>query len=162
MSGKYLIFMSLLLFSLGYVIAAGIYSGQFASLMQNPSDIAKEQFSPFNRISQDNIHVYSDRVTIDIDNPIWASFADTNSMDPLLDEGSYGIEIRPNSENEINVGDVAAYKSSNGDIIIHRVVEIDEDDEGVYFVFKGDNVPYVDPEQVRFEQIEGILVAVIY
>src|SRR3989338_9757381 len=104
MSGKYLILMSLLLFSLGYVIAAGIYSGQFASLMQNPSDIAKEQFSPFNRISQDNIHVYSDRVTIDIDNPIWASFADTNSMDPLLDEGSYGVEVKPKSENDINVG----------------------------------------------------------
>jgi len=162
MSGKLIAVLSVLVFALGYTLATAVHTGQFAALLQSPGELVPEQLSPSARVGADAIHVYADKVVIDLEQPLWATFADTNSMDPLLDSGSFGIEVKPKSAEELNVGDVAAYRSENGEMVIHRIVEIGEDSEGLYFVFKGDNVPFVDPEQVRFEQIEAVLVAVIY
>jgi signal peptidase len=84
-------------------------------------------------------------------------------MDPLIDKGANGIEIRPESPDEIEPGDVISYESKFADgIIIHRVIEKGTDDNGVYFITKGDNNPIRDPEKVHFEQVKGILVGVIY
>ncbi len=152
----------ILSFSVGYLFAFAIHSGQLLTLLQNPGEFAQEQASPLSRLGAENIHVYNDKVVLDLDNPLWATFADTNSMDPLFDVGSFGIEVKPSSAEDLQVGDVAAYKTKEGEVVIHRIIEIGEDEFGKYFVFKGDNVAFVDPEQVRFEQIEGVLVAVIY
>lgn len=123
----------------------------------------KEQPSPYDWIKEENIHIYSDRVIIDVENPEWAAFADTNSMDPLIDMGVNAIEIVPEKESDIHLGDVVSYESEYADgIIIHRVVEIGKDDKGTYFILKGDNNSMKDPGKVRFSQIKRVLVAVIY
>ncbi|MFC1801620.1 hypothetical protein ACFLZB_04105 [Nanoarchaeota archaeon] len=122
---------------------------------------SEERMSPQDRISSDQIHVFGDRVVIDVEDPSWASFADTNSMDPFIDAGANSIEIRPSSPDEIEIGDVVSYFSGN-DIIVHRVVMIGSDDEGVFYLMKGDNNNQIDSEKVRFGQINGVLVAVIY
>ena len=84
-------------------------------------------------------------------------------MVPLLDYGTTGIEIRPESEDHLMVGDVVAYDAKWTDgVIIHRIIEIKEDESGKYFVMKGDNNPRSDPEKVRFDQIRYVLVGVIY
>lgn len=123
---------------------------------------AAELISPQDRITEDAIRVYDDRVVLLIDNPLWSSFTDTNSMDPLLDIGANGIEIIPESEENIHLGDVISYKNEEGNIVIHRVIEIGADKEGIYYIVKGDNNPIADQEKVRFEDIQGILVAVVY
>jgi hypothetical protein len=122
---------------------------------------AAELMSPQDRISEDDIFVYDNQVVIDVENPIWSSFTDTNSMDPLLDVGANGIEIIPKTENDVHVGDVISYKTESG-IVIHRVVDIRSDEQGLYYVLKGDNNPVPDKERVRFKDIQGILVAVVY
>lgn len=122
---------------------------------------AAELISPQDHIAEDAIRVYDDRVVLLIDNPLWSSFTDTNSMDPLLDVGANGIEIIPENEEDIHLGDVISYNSGSG-IVIHRVIEIDADEEGMYYVVKGDNNPIADNGKVRFEDIQGILVAVVY
>jgi len=121
-----------------------------------------EIMSPQDHISEDQIKVYDDRVILEIDDPIWSSFTDSNSMDPLLDIGANGIEIKPDSEDDIHIGDVISYHSINGGIVIHRVIEINRDEEGIYYVVKGDNNPITDNEKIRFKDIQGILVAVVY
>lgn len=120
-----------------------------------------EIMSPQDHITEDHIKVYDDQVVLEIDDPIWSSFTDTNSMDPLLDIGANGIEIIPQNEDDIHVGDVISYDSGSG-IVIHRVIEIGADEEGIYYIVKGDNNPIADKEKVRFHQIQGILVAVVY
>lgn len=120
-----------------------------------------EIMSPEDHISEEQIRVYNDRVILDVDDPIWSSFTDTNSMDPLLDAGANGIEIKPVSENDIHIGDIISYKSGNG-IVIHRVIGIEKDEQGVYYIVKGDNNPIPDKEKVRFSNVQGILVAVVY
>lgn len=154
-----------LVFSLGFVS-----SSLTNELVQYPltwdsvtKGIATEVQSPEDHITDNQIHVYSDKIVLDVENAIWSEFADTNSMDPLLDIGANGIEIIPKTPEQISVGDVISYESEklNG-IIIHRVISIEEDVNGTYFVVKGDNNPISDPEKVRFEMVKGILVGVIY
>jgi hypothetical protein len=123
----------------------------------------KERNSPADKIKESQIHVTDNSVVIDIQDPEWSKFTDTNSMDPVLDEGANAIHIVPKSENEIQVGDIVAYKSEYADgTIIHRVIEINKDDEGTFYILKGDNNPEPDPGRVRFSQIRRVLVAIIY
>ncbi len=122
-----------------------------------------EQLSPYDRLNEDQIKVYPDRVVIEMKGITWASYADTNSMDPMLDTGANGLELVPKNEDELHVGDIVAYKSSYADgLIVHRIVEINNDSHGKYFVLKGDNNPQVDPEKVRFNQVKYILIGILY
>ena len=61
------------------------------------------------------------------------------------------------------MGDVIVYEPSwDSGLIVHRVISIEEDEQGRYYVVKGDNSEIVDPEKVRFSQIVGVLVGVLY
>ena len=123
---------------------------------------AKEIPSPADHVDESDIVVYPDRVTFYVEDPRWTGFYDTNSMDPLLDAESDVIEITPGSEEDINVGDVVSYVTEDGYDVVHRVIEIDEDEQGTFYTTKGDNNIDKDPEKVRYEQITGIIVAVFY
>ena len=121
-----------------------------------------ERISPANWVPEGDIHVYNDRVVLEISNPEWAGFTNTNSMDPVLDDTSHAIEIVPKSSDDVHIGDIASYQNSNGESIIHRVIGKGQDGEGVFYIFKGDNNPARDPGKIRFSQIQRIVVAVIY
>lgn len=124
---------------------------------------AREKDSPYDFISTGDILVYSDRVVIKVSNPEWAVFTDTNSMDPVIDSGSNAIEVVPETESDIHVGDIVAYRSVyKSGVIVHRVVEIGSDSDGWYALLKGDNNPGVDPGKIRFSQVERIVVGIIY
>jgi hypothetical protein len=122
---------------------------------------APEKISPADHIKENQIKVYDDKIELDIKNAVWSRFADTNSMDPFFDQEANGIEIKPNSEDDIQIGDVISYQNGN-DVIIHRVIKKDADENGTYFTVKGDNNPVQDPIKLRFSQIKGIMVGVIY
>jgi signal peptidase I len=144
------------------VLAVNAYTGN-GEIPFNITFNNGELASPFDHIPEDNIRVYSDRVVIYIDNPEWAAFEDTNSMDPIIDEGANAIQIVPESTQDIHVGDIISYESEYAEgTIIHRVVSIGNDDEGWYCIAKGDNNPDPDPGRIRFSQIKKVLVAVIY
>lgn len=127
------------------------------------STSAKEQNSPMDRIKESQIHVYKDKVVIDLEDAQWASFTDTNSMDPVIDVGSHALQIIPKSPEEIQEGDIVSYRTRTNDAtIIHRVKKVDNDSEGWYAIMKGDNLNQDDPEKVRFDQVKRVLVAIIY
>ncbi|MBT4541288.1 signal peptidase I [Candidatus Woesearchaeota archaeon] len=120
-----------------------------------------ERNSPKDRIGEDQIHVYDDEIVIDIKNATWSSFVNTNSMDPMFDTGANGIEIPPKSKYDIKVGDVISYEYGDS-VIAHRVLKIEEDNKGLYYVTKGDNNVIKDPVKVRYSQVRGVLVGLIY
>lgn len=125
--------------------------------------VSTERPSPSDWISDKQVEVYSDRIILDIKDAQWAVFTNTNSMDPVIDEHASAIEIEPETEVDIEVGDIVSYKSDYADgTIIHRVVYKGKDEQGTYFVMKGDNNPTNDPGKVRFDQIKRVLVAIIY
>src|SRR3989338_1156589 len=115
--------------------------------------------SPGDWIPEENISVYPDQITIDVANPSWAKFTDTNSMEPFLDAESNAIEILPLDPELISVGDIIAYRTAAGSLI-HRVVEKNYDQEGLYYRVKGDNNTLSDPLKVRYADITGVVVAI--
>jgi hypothetical protein len=144
-------------------VVSGISNIEKPASLNIFDSFSKEIQSPSDWIKENQIHVYEDRIVLDIDGAAWSRFTDTNSMDPLIDEGSNGIEIRPGSAEQIEVGDIISYISEySNDIMIHRVIEKGEDEEGIYFTVKGDNNSAADPGKIRFDQIEGVLVGILY
>jgi len=122
-----------------------------------------ERDSPNDWIKEDQINVYNDKVIINLKDAEWASFTDTNSMDPVIDEKANAIEIIPKSTDDIHVGDIISYKSEYADgTIIHRVIKTNSDEEGWYCIVKGDNNQNPDPGKIRFNQIKRVLIAIIY
>ncbi len=152
------------IFLLGW-LSNSVYSQIYFENIEVPYalDFNREKSSPGDWIKKDKIHVYEDRIIIDVKDAEWAEFTDTNSMDPFLDVSSNSIELKPEHENNLSIGDIISYRSkyANG-LIIHRIIEISEDDQGWYAVVKGDNNPQPDPGKIRFEQIEGVLVGILY
>jgi hypothetical protein len=122
-----------------------------------------QKASPSDWIKENQILVFNSQVILDLDNAEWATFTDTHSMEPVLSARSNAIEVRPKSTDDIQVGDIISYKSEYADgTIIHRVIEKSEDENGVYFILKGDNNPSPDPGKIRFEQIQRVVVAIVY
>jgi signal peptidase I len=155
-----------LVFMLGF-LTSNIYADintENPSVLTTLNDNRTDEVpSPSKWITEDKIGVYSQRVILDIDDPQWAMFTDTHSMEPVISSRSYAIEIVPESPDGINIGDIVSYKSKYSDgIIIHRVIDKSYDSEGVYFIMKGDNNPTQDPGRIRFEQVQRVVVAIIY
>ena len=94
--------------------------------------------------------------------PFVSRFAGTGSMKPLFDENANAIEIIPESENEINAGDIISYEYNETDIIVHRVMSTGHDDQGWFAITKGDNNPTNDGIKIRFSQVKGKMIMVIY
>ncbi len=123
----------------------------------------REKPSPGDWIKKDQIKVYKDKIVIELPNAEWAEFTDTNSMDPFFDSESNSIELKPQSASQLRIGDIISYNTSLSDnIIVHRIVEINADSDGWYVIAKGDNNARPDPEKIRFDQVQGVLVAVLY
>ena len=120
---------------------------------------------PKDRIQESQIKVYSDKVVIELEDAKWSKFTDTNSMVPFLDAGANAIQITPDSAEDIEIGDIISYNAQfTSGRVIHRVTEIGEDEQGLYFITQGDNNDYQDPDKIRFSDIYDIrvLVAIIY
>jgi signal peptidase I len=113
------------------------------------------------RLNDNNIIIQKDKVIININNPLSATFSNTGSMMPIISENSRAIQIIPQSEEELYVGDIISY-SLNEKTVIHRIVEISYDDYGWFAITKGDNNIFKDTERVRFSQVKRVLVGILY
>lgn len=139
---------------------------QFDSLISalaQPTQEDREKISPHDWVRMDQIKVYDNQVILNIKNPEWAMYLDTNSMDPVIDATANTIQVIPQREEDVHVGDIVAYESRYKEgIITHRVIEVGYDSDGWYAYLKGDNNQNRDPGKVRFSQIKRIVVAIIY
>lgn len=133
------------------------------SSKESPANSTRDKPSPEHYVPENEIRVYTDHVTLDVKNVQWATFADTKSMLPLINNESHGLQIIPKCPDEIEVGDIVSYSSQYSDgIIIHRIVYKDTDNQGTYFILKGDNNPTNDPGKIRCNQIQRRLIGIIY
>jgi hypothetical protein len=130
-------------------------------VIQNVNSSAPSDF-----IEDGDIIVLKDRVIIFVENSTLSTYAPTGSMKPFLDQGANGIRIKPTSPDQISVGDIITFRSKEqqtqqGQLIVHRVIEKSTDNQGIYFITKGDNSPITD-NKIRFEDIEFKTIGVIY
>jgi len=140
----------------------GLLIGSFNDDIRYPlSEDSISVNSPSDRILESDLHVFSDRVVIEKENLIWAKIKNTHSMEPVLNSDSISLELAPNSPGEINIGDIISFEE-NSKVLIHRVVLIGVDELGWFAATKGDNNEAADPYKIRFDQIKGVLVGVLY
>lgn len=133
-----------------------------SSVQAQSADGPIERNSPGDWVKESQIEMRPDGVLIKVNNPQWAILADTNSMDPVFDSESHLIQMIPQSAADIRVGDIVSYASPMGFSIVHRVIEIGNDEEGWYAILKGDNNPTPDPWKVRFDTVRRVTVMVVY
>jgi len=155
----------LAVFGLGW-LSSSMYATALESDSQKPFLVGQPQAAvstPADRVAESQIHVYDDRIILDVRNASWASFTPTKSMEPLISDKSHGIELKPKSPAELKIGDVISYNSGfTTGLVIHRIIKTGYDDKGWYAIVKGDNNAEQDPGEVRFEQINGVLIGIIY
>ena len=150
----------ILLLAMSFVL--GLIVAQITTMVTASEPVLKD-LSPVGRVSEDQIHIYSDYIILDIPGAQWATFTNSDSMAPVLDKGTQALQIVPRTPEDIHLGDIVSYAKPGEELrIIHRVVYIGEDEEGIYYIVKGDNNRDPDPEKVRFEQIERVLFALVY
>lgn len=141
---------------------------QSAAVLDTPQKSSFSQPSPKvmpkDRISEQEIKVYPDSVVIEAPHAVWATFADTGSMEPLLFQGANALQMKPSKQDDIQVGDIISYKPFflNDTILIHRVVAIEGTGENWRAYAQGDANPFQDPEPITFDQIERVTFAVVY
>lgn len=120
----------------------------------------EEVNAPYDFISEDKISIYPDKIVLEIENYTLSKYSFSKSMIPVFDSGANGVGIKPNSEEDIHVGDIITFRQENS-LIVHRVVKKGIDSEGWFFITRGDNNNIAD-DKIRFSQIDSVLVALIY
>ena len=156
--GKYLVVICI--FIIGWLACAG-YDYVDEQGKEMPYSVSgAEIYSPGDWIAKEQIKLYNNSVLLKIENATIAGFTDTNSMDPVIDKHANSIEIIP-IKDKLKIGDIVSYEFE-GKKIIHRIVNISEDENGTYYVMKGDNNRYNDKNKIRFERISGVVVGILY
>ena len=123
--------------------------------------------SPRHIVSQDDISYDKDRHTLTIRGllpDIWiTTVQDTNSMDPTVDAGHTCILANNFNAEDLAVGDiVVAWAEWRGTDVLHRIIKIEEDEQGRKFTLKGDNNYRTDPGFVRGNDIKWLLFGIMY
>ncbi len=104
---------------------------------------------------------------------VWMpSIPDTNSMDGTFDKGHNNILISgQDGEEQLRLrqwleaqppGNIVVYRIEDKIYAIHRIIKVGKDNQGVYFIIKGDNNSAADPYRVRSENIEWLSIGIIY
>jgi hypothetical protein len=158
--------MKKLLVLTGILVAliVGFISYTTASAEKPYSDSTNNLSTPTDRVQLNQIQVNGNKLTLTFNKDLYLSeYAATKSMLPLFDKGHNGIEFIPETSRDIKIGDIVAYQSNIvPGLIVHRIIDINQDNEGIYFVSKGDNNQTIDPEKIRFSQVKFILIGVLY
>lgn len=82
----------------------------------------------------------------------------TGSMQPGMPPGSL-VVTRQADAGELRIGDAITYQIRSGEpaVITHRIIARTSGSQGVTFTTQGDASPVPDAEQVRPEQIRGVV-----
>jgi len=108
--------------------------------------------------------------TLTISSPkkiVLGGVSNTGSMLPTF--GEKATLIISEEVSDLSVGDIIVFHSgviwnklTGEDRVIHRIIGIDEDLGGTYYVTKGDNLKHIDNTKIRFENITGKVIGILY
>lgn len=151
-----------LLFGLYLLLAftAGFFVSAFLGITDSGGITGRSVDVPSDHFTNNDILVYEDKVVIKVSGARITNYDSTGSMLPTLDENVNGISVEPENTAAVNVGDIVSFWRDDV-LIVHRVIEKGTDEHGLYFITKGDNAP-TDDGKIRFEEIEHVLVGLVY
>ena len=117
---------------------------------------------PKDRIKETQIKVTKDKIEINQSGVIWSRIANTESMNPVIDQGHHALFVKP-VKGDLQVGDIISFirEKDNKTNVMHRIIEIGNDEQGWYVITKGDNC-FLSDGKVRFKNIKKVLIGIIY
>ncbi len=140
------------------------------------SGCSKTQLAYSNKIDFDDVKTYQDKTIIS--GTIYKSSVTQNSksMYPTIPVTSTILYTKDFSYSNLYVGDiirfkvdyacdktmVEATKEYGSETTLHRIVGKKQDTDGIYYKTKGDNQFFKDSCKVRLNDIEAVVVGVIY
>jgi hypothetical protein len=166
--------MSLVVFV--FVVATFIQSQNAINNLNNAADkytneynrlISMGQYNNCNvatKISRGDILLKNNSFEIEVPSRELAllEFANVSfSMSPTVSPLNHAVAFVPQSEFDIHVCDVISYYDGQRNVF-HRVMSIEHDQLGTYYVVKGDNNTLPDDEKVRFSSVNYVMLAIIY
>ena len=83
----------------------------------------------------------------------------TDSMKPTIQAGDI-IIVKNIEEEKLKLEDIITFKRDEN-IVTHRLVDIQETEQGKKYITKGDNNNVNDYKEVQYSEIEGVKVLVI-
>jgi len=86
--------------------------------------------------------------------------SDTNSMEPVIDQGHYAIFSPKRSKKDLIIGDIILMQKYQWHVM-HRIVHISQDNQGWYCLTRGDNTVLLDTK-TRYKDIVGICRGMFY
>ncbi len=154
----------MLFFLLGFLSCLLLFGVLFVSNSNLPFGtglvVQNRNVMPSNRISDDNITVFNNRIVIRVANATVSNYANSGSMEPILGKGANGIRIVPRSTEDIRVGDIVSYKFGKM-LVVHRVIKKGRDNKGVYFIMQGDD-NIMNDGKIRFGNIKYVTVGILW
>lgn len=133
---------------------------QNTNIIVNPK--SNNTFGPSNKILIDDLYLEDTFVRLNVNNISLSRFFDSGSMQPTLNSYSTGLKMPIYSIEQVKVGDIISYKTQESKLIVHRVIRVSKDQKGWFAITKGDNNDVEDEQKVRFEQINGIIIGILY
>ena len=129
----------------------------------DPSGV--ERPSPVGTIPQSAVERFADRIVIKQPGlKLIKDIADTNSMDPLFDT-DHTLIVRSKDSfdaNDLKEGDIIIYLNGDGRLVVHRVIQVDADEQGKFYKCEGDNNNRPDAYIIRDINIKYLVAGVIY
>ncbi len=147
-----------------FLVIAFIFLNLASTNSENPFSVGfsgqqSNESAPGDWIKSNQILLTSNSIVIKIANASLSSYAPTGSMRPVFDSAANGIRIVPEKAEQIKIGDIITYSENN---IVHRVIDKGEDEQGTWFLAKGDNNAYSDSLKIRFKDIRYVTIGVLY
>ena len=101
--------------------------------------------------------------TKNLDTPLYGAYIIVSgSMEPLIKVKDAVLIKRIDNENDVKMGDVVTYRSTDptyyGILVTHRVVDIKNENGKKIFITKGDHNETIDRSPINFSQINGKVV----
>ena len=97
----------------------------------------------------------SDSITI-------SGITNTNSMEPLIDEGHLALIEDPPRKEDLIVEDIILFfRVIDRQRVLHRIIEVGVDENGWYCITRGDNTVWIDGK-IRYNNVLGVCVGIIY
>lgn len=92
-----------------------------------------------------------------------SAVTDTKSMHPTITADNTALFTTDFNAQTLRVGTIIAYLSPSFSIpIMHRIIEVSRDGEGVCYVLQGDNNLSPDPECVKPSQVIGVVIGILF
>jgi len=105
---------------------------------------------------------FAEQIVIEYPNILISGVVGTGSMSPGISSQSMTIGTSAFNPYTLTPGQIIVYRDTEGKTIIHRIYSVKSTPSGICYEAKGDANFYLDPECIKPEQIQRLILGVLF